>query len=81
MQVETLSRAIFARLARLGLSFSIFLLALIAALVVLQVAARNLFDLGLPWADELARFCAIGLVLRGRVVCVCCCAMRTFCYV
>lgn len=76
MQVETLSRAIFARLARLGLSFSIFLLALIAALVVLQVAARNLFDLGLPWADELARFCAIGLVflatpsLAGRQVMV-----------
>ena len=76
MQVETLSRAIFARLARIGLSFSIFLLALIAALVVLQVAARNLFDLGLPWADELARFCAIGLVflatpsLAGRQVMV-----------
>jgi TRAP-type C4-dicarboxylate transport system permease small subunit len=23
---------------------------------------RNFFDLGLPWADELARFCAIALV-------------------
>lgn len=33
-----------------------------AVLVVAQVAARNFFDIGLPWADELARFSCIGLV-------------------
>ena len=32
------------------------------ALVVVQVICRNFFDLGLPWADELARFCGIALV-------------------
>lgn len=54
------------------------LLALLAVLVVGGVAARNLFDLGLPWVDELARFCGIALVyltvpmlaLRGQHVAV-----------
>ena len=76
MGQDVLGRAILARLARLGINLGLALLALIAILVVLQVAARNLFDLGLPWADELARFCAIGLVflatpaLAGRQVMV-----------
>lgn len=76
MGEKPLSRAFLARLSRLGISLGIVLLSLIAVLVVLQVAARNLFDLGLPWADELARFCGIGLVflatpsLAGRQVMV-----------
>lgn len=69
-------RAILARLSRVGLASGIFLLAFIAVLVVMQVAARNFLDLGLPWADELARFSGIGLVflvtpcLAGRQVLV-----------
>ncbi len=69
-------RAILARLSRVGLVAGIVLLAGIAVLVVMQVAARNFFDLGLPWADELARFSGIGLVflvvpcLAGRQVLV-----------
>ncbi|MGI3163593.1 TRAP transporter small permease [Pseudooceanicola sp. 200-1SW] len=54
-----------ARLTRLGLLCGVVLLALMASLVVLQVAARNFLDLGLPWADELARFSTIGLVFLG----------------
>lgn len=54
------------------------LLALLTVLVVGGVAARNLADLGLPWVDELARFCGIALVyltvpmlaLRGQHVAV-----------
>lgn len=37
-------------------------LGLMTALVVGQVICRNAFDLGLPWADELARFCGVALV-------------------
>ncbi|MEJ8476977.1 TRAP transporter small permease [Roseibium algae] len=61
-QQTTKGRAIMARLSGAGISISIGLLALMACLIVLQVSARNLLDLGLPWADELARFCCIGLV-------------------
>lgn len=57
---------------------AILLLALMSALVVTQVVGRNAFDLGMPWTDELARFCGIALVflatpllaLRGQHVAV-----------
>ncbi|MEM5494404.1 TRAP transporter small permease subunit [Hoeflea sp. AS16] len=61
-QHTTKSRAVMARLTDASISVSIGMLALMAALVAVQVVARNMFDLGLPWADELARFCGIGLV-------------------
>lgn len=76
MSMETMSRAFLARLALFGVVFGMFLLALIASLVVMQVIARNGFDIGLPWADELARFSGIALVffvvpcLAGRQVLV-----------
>lgn len=59
--VGRVSRAL-ARLCQVGVGLGMALLALMAGLVVLQVAARNLVDMGLPWADELARFSGIGLV-------------------
>lgn len=71
-----MGRAFLARLARFGVMLGMALLALIAGLVVLQVIARNGFDAGLPWADELARFSGIALVffvvpcLAGRQVMV-----------
>ena len=65
MASGTQGRAILARLAGAGIWLGMALLALMAGLVVLQVAARNLADVGLPWADELARFSAIGLVFIG----------------
>jgi TRAP-type C4-dicarboxylate transport system permease small subunit len=38
-----------------------FLVAM-AVLISLQVAMRNLFNMGLPWADELARFTGLAVV-------------------
>ncbi|KAA2315052.1 TRAP transporter small permease subunit [Pseudooceanicola sediminis] len=55
-------RAVLARLTELGVGIGMALLALMATIVVVQVGARNLLDLGLPWADELARFSGIGMV-------------------
>lgn len=62
----------------LALWIGVAFLGLMTALVVIQVVARNAFDLGLPWADELARYSGIALVylalpwlaLRGRHICV-----------
>ncbi|SMF13863.1 TRAP-type C4-dicarboxylate transport system, small permease component [Tistlia consotensis] len=49
------------RISVLGLGLAVACLGLMTALVVLQVVARNFFDLGLPWADELARLSGIAL--------------------
>ncbi len=57
-----MARVTLGALTAAGVWLAVGLLALMAVLVVSQVVARNLYDLGLPWADELARFCGIGLV-------------------
>ncbi|TCT09933.1 TRAP-type C4-dicarboxylate transport system permease small subunit [Tepidamorphus gemmatus] len=57
-------------------SLASLLLALICVLIAAQVAGRNLFNTGMPWADELARFCGVAIVflcvpllaLRGQHV-------------
>jgi TRAP-type transport system small permease protein len=57
---------------------AMLLLAALCVFVVGQVVGRNLFDAGLPWADELARFCGVAIVflcipllaLRGQHVAV-----------
>jgi len=52
-------------LARLCLGFeraAMALLAVMTAFLLVQVAARNLFALGLPWAEELARYAGLGVV-------------------
>lgn len=59
-------------------ALAIAFLAAMSVLIVVQVVGRNLFDLGLPWADELARIFGMGLVflcvpllaLRGQHVAV-----------
>jgi hypothetical protein len=38
------------------------LLAVMTAFIVVQVTARNVFDAGLPWAEELARYAGLGVV-------------------
>lgn len=43
-------------------ALAVAMLAMTTVLVLAQVALRNLFDLGLPWADELARFGGVALV-------------------
>ncbi|WP_309746821.1 MULTISPECIES: TRAP transporter small permease subunit [Rhodobacterales] len=62
VKAETFGRAVMARLARAGMWTSMGLLALMAGLIITQVVARNFFDKGLPWADELARFSSVSLV-------------------
>lgn len=57
---------------------AILFLALLSILIVAQVVGRNIFDLGMPWADELARISGIAVVflcvpllaLRGQHVAV-----------
>ncbi|KEQ02286.1 TRAP transporter small permease [Pseudorhizobium pelagicum] len=69
---------LLSRVCRACIAVAIGFLALVAILVVVQVIARNGFDLGLPWADELARFGGVALVflsipllaLRGQHVAV-----------
>ncbi len=55
-------RTLLKRTTSLLMGVTIPLMILICGLVLAQVLCRNLFDLGLPWADELARFFGISLV-------------------
>jgi len=41
-----------------GLGF----LLLMTVLILVQVIARSIFDIGIPWANELSRYCDIALV-------------------
>ncbi|MEQ8392375.1 MAG: TRAP transporter small permease [Thalassospira sp.] len=50
------------RVCRVLTAFSMVMLALMTVLVVGQVIMRNMFDLGLPWADELSRISNVALV-------------------
>jgi len=57
---------------------AMLMLGMMTIFISLQVASRNLFDIGLPWADELARFTGLALVFftipllqcRGRHIAV-----------
>ncbi|MGB6006743.1 TRAP transporter small permease [Castellaniella sp.] len=54
--------ALLPRLCRGFERLAIVMLLLTTFLVVLQVAARNFWQAGLPWADELARYGGLGIV-------------------
>jgi TRAP-type C4-dicarboxylate transport system permease small subunit len=56
---------LLATISRACLNLGILLLAMMSILIVAQVLGRNLFDLGMPWADELSRFCGVALVFLG----------------
>ncbi|WP_119460158.1 TRAP transporter small permease [Rhodospirillaceae bacterium SYSU D60014] len=61
-----------------GLAVAMTMLVLMTILIALQVACRNLLDMGLPWVDELARFAGLWVVyltvphllLEGRHIAV-----------
>jgi TRAP-type transport system small permease protein len=53
---------VLARLCRWFEALAMVLLAVMTAFIVVQVTARNVFDLGLPWAEELARYAGLGVV-------------------
>ncbi|WNL40269.1 TRAP transporter small permease [Halomonas sp. PAMB 3232] len=59
---NTLLTRSLGRLTELCLGIAMTLLVIITVLVVAQVIARNLFNTGLPWADEAARFAGISMV-------------------
>lgn len=54
-------RALFA-VCRVAESAAVLMLLAVTTLVMIQVFARELFNDGAPWADELARFCGLGLI-------------------
>lgn len=47
---------------RIAEGIAIAMLLITTALVVLQVFGRNVFQVGLPWAEELARYGGLGIV-------------------
>jgi TRAP-type C4-dicarboxylate transport system permease small subunit len=49
---------------------AIRLLLILTLLLVVQVGARNFFSVGLPWADELSRYCGLGIVFLAAPVLV-----------
>jgi len=51
-----------AGLSRGMIHAAMFFLVIMTALIGIQVASRNLFNIGLPWADELARFAGLATV-------------------
>lgn len=50
------------RLCRAGEAIAIASLLAATGLILVQVVARELFDLGLPWADELSRFAGLAMI-------------------
>ena len=54
--------AMLAGVTRTMLHAALAMLLALTGLVLAQVVCRDFFDLGLPWADELARFCGMALV-------------------
>ena len=55
-------RGPLAAACRLFETVAMGLLAVMTAFIIVQVAARNVFALGLPWAEELARYAGLGVV-------------------
>lgn len=49
-------------LCRVLEQIAIFMLLLTTGLIALQIIARNFFEKGLPWVDELARYGGLGIV-------------------
>lgn len=62
MLKPSLTSAVLSRVTTVMLYAALVMLIATTLLVVAQVICRNFFDLGLPWADELARFCGMSLV-------------------
>ena len=54
-------RALFA-LCRAAETVAALMLFAVTTLIMIQVFARELFNDGAPWADELARWCGLGLI-------------------
>lgn len=53
---------VLAAICRLCERIAMVLLAVMTIFIVVQVVARNVLALGLPWAEELARYAGLGVV-------------------
>jgi len=56
------ARGWLAGLCRLLELVTMWLLGVITLLIIAQIAARDVFKVGAPWAEELARYCGLSLV-------------------
>jgi TRAP-type C4-dicarboxylate transport system permease small subunit len=52
-------------LCRLAETIAIAALIAVTALIMLQIGGRELFNVGFPWADELARFAGLIVIFMG----------------
>jgi TRAP-type C4-dicarboxylate transport system permease small subunit len=55
-------RPVLVRLAGLCEWLAMVLLVAATTLIMLEVFARGVLNIGLPWADELARYCGLGVI-------------------
>ena len=55
-------RSALDRACRIGEALSIAMLMAVTALIMMQIVAREVFNVGIPWADELARYAGLGLI-------------------
>jgi len=60
--VTTLSRRVLLRLAILCEWLAMVLLVAATTLIMMEVIARGVFNVGRPWADELARYSGLGVI-------------------
>jgi TRAP-type transport system small permease protein len=58
-------RSLIDRLSRWAENLAIIMLIAVTSLITAQILAREVFVDGAPWADELARFCGLGLIFLG----------------
>ncbi|MDQ4060584.1 MAG: TRAP transporter small permease [Pseudomonadota bacterium] len=55
-------RSALDRACRIGEALSIAMLMAATVLIMIQIVAREVFNVGIPWADELARYAGLGLI-------------------
>jgi TRAP-type transport system small permease protein len=54
--------AMLDRLCGIGEAIAIAMLLAVTGLILAQIGAREFMNLGLAWADELARYCGLGMI-------------------
>ena len=54
--------AALVKLCQIGEWIAMVLVCVVTTLVVLQVIAREIFVVGLPWADEMSRWAGLGVI-------------------
>ena len=65
--IEMLNRAVLA-LSRAAEAVAIAALFAVTALIALQIGAREFLSLGIPWADEAARYAGLAVIFLGAPI-------------